>query len=163
MVNLGRWLDRVSSLLGAFSSWLLLALIALINIEIILRYCFNTSTLFADEYSSYIFVWLTLLGFGQALRSGLFLRVDVFVNKFGTWGKCFCELIAAACGLFVSIVTAYACIKIVHSSFYFGSVSIYYSATPLWMVQIILPIGMGWLCLLYLDIFFRNLIRIIRA
>ena len=156
MARLNRWLDRVSITLGHVGCLLLLALVGLINVEIVLRYLFDKSTLVSDEYSGYLFVWLTLLGFGQALRSDLFLTVDVLVHRLGTRGKALCKLISSMSGLIVAVVTTDACLQLVQSSIRFGTVSIHASATPLWLIQIVLPFGMVWLCLLYLEILIRS-------
>ena len=79
----GRVLERWSRWSCDFAGWLLAAMAVLINVEIAARYLLNTSTLIADEYSGYLFVWLTLLGFGYALQSGQFLRVESLVARLG--------------------------------------------------------------------------------
>ena len=79
----GRILERWSRWSCDFAGWLLASMAVLINVEICARYLFNTSTLIADEYSGYLFVWSTLLGFGYALQSGQFLRVESLVAQLG--------------------------------------------------------------------------------
>ena len=49
----------------------------LINVEVILRYLFNSSTLIADEYSGYLFVWMTLLTTFRALSVNPYMNIGL--------------------------------------------------------------------------------------
>ena len=70
--------------------------------------------------------------------------------------QAFCAALASIIGLGVAAVIAYACWGTFAMSLRFGTVSIQPSATPIWMPQIVMPVAMGWLCLLYADAFFRS-------
>ena len=83
MGRISSFVDRASTALCDFSGVMLVAMAMLINVEVVARYGFNTSTLIADEYGGYLFVWMTLLGFAHALRTGQFLRVEALVVKLG--------------------------------------------------------------------------------
>jgi len=156
-VSLGRALDRASLALCDLGGWLLLALAGLVNVEIGLRYLLGGSTLVADEYGGYLFVWLTLLGFGHALRSGQFLRVEAALERFGPRLRVACAALGAAVGLGVAAITTHACYGTVALSLRFNTLSIQPSATPLWLPQAIMSLTFGWLCILYLDTLVRSL------
>jgi len=121
----------------------------LINVEVIARYLFNTSTLIADEYSGYLFVWMTLLGFAYALQSGQFLRVETLVTRFSRRGQVASELLAAVAGLLVALVCTYATGLLLLAALHFGTRSIQPSATPLWIPELMLPLAFAWLCVMY--------------
>lgn len=150
-------LDRASAALCDFGGWLLALMAGLINVEIFARYVLNRSTLIADEYAGYMFVWMTLFGFAHALRSGQFLRVEALVMRFGPRGRAMCDLLAALVGLGVAAIATWSASLLLLSSWRFGTVSIQPSATPLWMAQVALPLGLAWLVLLYLDLLVQTL------
>ena len=156
---LGRILERWSRWSCDFAGWLLAAMAVLVNVEIVARYLFNTSTLIADEYSGYLFVWSTLLGFAYALQSGHFLRVESLVVRLGRSARAVSELLAALVGLTVAVVCVYATGTLLLAAWGFGTLSIQPSATPLWMPQLILPLAFAWLCVLYLHQIVVTLVR----
>lgn len=157
LLRLSHALNRICTLLCDASGILLVMMAVLINIEVVSRYLLGRSTLLADEYSGYMFVWLTLLGFAEALRTGQFLRVEIVVRRAkGRAGRSL-EALSALLGAIVSAILAWACLGLFLRNLDFGTVSIQPSATPLWMPQIILPAGFAWLCLIYVDILVRQL------
>ena len=149
LVSAGKALDRGSRIACDVAGWLLAGMAVLINVEIVLRYVFNSSTLIADEYSGYLFVWSTLLGFGYALQNEQFLKVETLVSRFGPRGQQATAILAALAGLVVAAVCTYATGALFYSSWHFGTASIQPSATPLWLPQIMLPVAFGWLCVIY--------------
>ena len=111
---------------------------------------FGGSTLVSDEYSGYLFVWITLIGFAHALQLGTFLRVDNVVSLLGPRGRAITDLLAALAGVAVSAVCVYATGKLVLASLQFGTRSIQPSATPIWIPQVILPLGFTALVAVYM-------------
>ena len=159
MLRLIDWfVDAVTRVMLFAAGLLVLALIALINVEIVSRYIFNTSTLFADEYGGYALVWICLLGFAYALRTDQFLSVDAFASRLPPAGRSFSVLLGAIVGICVAGLLAYSTYRLTASNLRFGSVSIQPSATPLWIPQAILPLGFGWLCIVYVQIAVRTLL-----
>jgi TRAP-type C4-dicarboxylate transport system permease small subunit len=149
LVSAGKALDRGSRIACGVAGWLLAGMAVLINVEIVLRYVFNSSTLVADEYSGYLFVWSTLLGFGYALQNEQFLKVETLVSRFGPRGQQATAILAAVAGLVVAAVCTYATGALFYSSWRFATASIQPSATPLWLPQIILPVAFAGLCVIY--------------
>ncbi|MBC2859780.1 TRAP transporter small permease subunit [Stappia sp. 28M-7] len=145
-------IDGLSRAMMLTACLLVVALVILINVEVISRYVFNTSTLVADEYGGYALVWICLLGFGQALRSGQFISVDAFSRRFSPVGQRLAAVLGALVGLAASVLLTYATYRLVAMNYRFGTVSIQPSATPLWVVQAVLPFGFGLLCLVYLQL-----------
>src|SRR5438105_11859944 len=119
----GRILERWSRWSCDFAGWLLASMAVLINVEICARYLFNTSTLIADEYSGYLFVWSTLLGFGYALQNGHFLKVETLVSRLGPRGQHASTILAAFAGLVVAAVCTYATGALFYGSWRFATAS----------------------------------------
>jgi TRAP-type transport system small permease protein len=151
-------LDRIALLFSDAAGILLALMIILINAEVFARYVLNRSTLVADEYSSYLFVWATLLGFGYALRSGQFLRVELLVDRLGERPRAYANLTAAIAGFGVSLILGWTTFNLALVSWRFGSRSIQASDTPLWVVEAVLPVALLWLALLYADIVVRQVV-----
>lgn len=145
-------IDGLSRAMMLTACLLVVALVILINVEVISRYVFNTSTLVADEYGGYALVWICLLGFGQALRSGQFISVDAFSRRFSPVGQRLAAVLGGLVGLAASVLLTYATYRLVAMNYRFGTVSIQPSTTPLWVVQAVLPFGFGLLCLVYLQL-----------
>ncbi len=131
---------------------LLVGIAVLVNVEIVVRGVFNTSTLLADEYSGYLFAWLTLLGFGYALQQGAFLRVEGLIDRLSPRWRARADVLSALVGLVVAVVCTYSTATLVLATLRYGTLSIQPSATPLWMPQIVMPLAFGGLALIYLGL-----------
>lgn len=147
---LGRAVDAVTRVMFAAACLIVVLLVVLVNVEVAARYFLSTSTLIADEYGGYALVWICLLGFAQALRTGQFLRVDAVVERLRGGARRAAEVVGALVGLVTSAVLAQATLGMTLASLRFGTVSIQPSLTPIWIPQIIMPLGFAWLCVVYL-------------
>lgn len=154
---LGRQLELVVRALTAAAGTLLVLMLLLINIEIVGRYFFRFSTLIADEYSAYLFVWMVLLGAAHTLRSDEYLKVTTLVNRLPPRAQNRLGIGGATLGLAVSAVALYATGALVYTSYRFKTLSIQPSATPLVWPQLILPLGFVLLCLAYLEEIVRRI------
>jgi TRAP-type mannitol/chloroaromatic compound transport system permease small subunit len=141
--------ERWTGLACDAAGFLLVAMVILINVEIVTRGLFNLSTLLADEYSGYLFVWLTLIGFGHALQTGAFLRVESLIERLPARPRAWADVLSALVGLVVAAVCTYATATLVLASLRYGTLSIQPSATPLWLPQIVMPLSFAVLVLLY--------------
>jgi TRAP-type C4-dicarboxylate transport system permease small subunit len=86
MNQIGRVFAAIESALGRLAGFLLIALLALINVEVVARYVFSTSTLIADEYGGYLMAWVTMLGAVHILRADRHLTMTVFVDRLSAAG-----------------------------------------------------------------------------
>lgn len=157
--RLGRAVDAVTQAMFAVACAIVVLLVVLVNTEVAARYLLGRSTLVADEYGGYALVWICLLGFARALRSGQFLRVDALVVRLPGPGRRVALTIAAAVGLAAAAVLAHATLAMTMASWRFGSLSIQPSSTPLWLPQLVMPAGFFWLCVVYL----RELLLAVRG
>jgi TRAP-type C4-dicarboxylate transport system permease small subunit len=70
-----RWLVKAN---GAVLIVLMAAMAALVIANVIARYVFNHSFVWAEELSRYMMIWVGFLGSGLVLRAGAHIAVDVF-------------------------------------------------------------------------------------
>lgn len=149
---IARWFDEVAKVL-------LLAILVLINVEIIVRYLFRSSTLISDELSGYMLCWMTLLSFLHAARKDYFIRVQFATNAMSPRWRNYSAIVAALCGLFVSVVICYATVRMVDNAWRFHSVSNQYLAAPLYIPAAIMPLAYGLLALSFLEEILRRIFR----
>ena len=153
----GTVMDAIARFFDEIAKVLLLAIFALINIEVIVRYVFRSSTLISDEMSGYMLCWMTLLSFLHAARQDYVIRVQFATNQLGPRGRNFAAIVAALCGLIVSAIVCYASFKMVQTAWRFHSVSNQYLAAPLYIPGAIMPFAYGLLTLCYLEEILRRI------
>jgi TRAP-type C4-dicarboxylate transport system permease small subunit len=142
-------LDRIGDILLAVANVMLALLFVLINVEIVLRTLFSSSTLISDEYSGYLLCAMTLVGLLHGVRNDTFLKVTFLVNRTKGGMRQFVNAFAAAGGLSISAIATYASAVLVHTTWLFNTVSSQFSETPLYLPQSVLPLGFGLLTLAY--------------
>ena len=141
------WMDHQIDKMAKGGMWIakgcLFVMVLLINIEVIGRYFLGFSTLIADEYSAYLFVGCSFLGFAYAFRKGNFLRVHTLLDRLPPGYLRYFHLGSCTLSFVFSVILTYELIKLPYTSYLFHSKSIQPSATPLFIPQLILPIGMA--------------------
>ncbi len=136
-------LARKLSLGGAFiASGLLIILVLLILLEIVLRYFFNTSTMRADEYSGYLYLALVCFGFGYTFLRDGHIRITFLTAKISSKSSSLVDIFAGVVTLALLGFIFYRTILLVWDSYQTGVVSEGVSATPLFIPQLALPIGL---------------------
>jgi TRAP-type C4-dicarboxylate transport system permease small subunit len=139
--KVGKLFDRLGEILVAVSTIMLLLMMVLMGVEIGDRTLFNTSTQIADEYSGYLFTWMTLCCFLYAQRSDRFLRVDALRSRWSPRVRAAADGIASLLTAALTTVLLYATWATFRTSVEFNAVSIQPSQTPLYLPQVIMPIG----------------------
>lgn len=73
-----KWLDE------HFEEWALAILLATIcvtlMVQIVMRYVFNNSLPWSEEFARYCFVWSAFLSIGYSVKRGSMLRIDILVQ-----------------------------------------------------------------------------------
>jgi TRAP-type C4-dicarboxylate transport system permease small subunit len=92
------WIDKAVGaycrLLEVLLVALLLAMVAMVFGNVVLRYGFNSGITFSEELSRWAFVWMTFLGAIVALKENGHLGTDMLVARLGPTGKRVCLAIA---------------------------------------------------------------------
>jgi len=97
---LADWIDAVSKWIGEKSSLLMIPLVCIAMMEVILRYVFNSPTVWAWDVNIQLGATLVILAGPYTLLSGLFVRVDILVNRLPTKIGLWMDLILSAVPLF---------------------------------------------------------------
>lgn len=154
---LGRVLHFCEGFALKLSALLMIALLTLMNVEIIMRYVFGKSTLLADEYGGYFYSWIVLLGAVHLLRSDKYLTVTLLTDRMSPAGRNIAATFAGVVGLGVSLVSLSSTWSIYEQSLMFGTRSMQPSSTPLLYPQLAMLIGYGLLSLAYVEEILRRL------
>ncbi len=87
--------DKTSKFLGEAVSILILLIVAITVFEVVMRYAFNSPTIWVHETSTFLFSYAFLLGGAYTLKLGRHVSVDVVTRKFSPETKRVLELIMA--------------------------------------------------------------------
>jgi C4-dicarboxylate transporter DctQ subunit len=68
--------DVIEKLLNAIIIVLLMAMTVVIFYQVVLRYGFDSSNIWAEEFARYAFIWVVLLGSACAIRRYQHIRID---------------------------------------------------------------------------------------
>ena len=146
------------SKLGAYLSALcILAIVGLIVVEIICRTFFNVSTFIADEYSGYLMVAAVMAGLGFTLQTDGHIRITICLARLGPAGKRNFELAATLAGLAITLFALYHAVLMVQDTFSYDMRADSISETPLYIPQLLVPIGLLSLALQLVAQFVRRL------
>jgi len=72
--------DRLANFVGYLSGWLVPIMMMLVVADVFMRYVMRQPLMVADEFSAYMLVTLSFLGFAYTWRQGGHVRVEVLVN-----------------------------------------------------------------------------------
>jgi TRAP-type mannitol/chloroaromatic compound transport system permease small subunit len=86
-----RFVDRV----GQAVSWLALVIVALMSVNVVLRYLFSVGSVWAQELEWHLLVPLILFGSSYALRHGEHVRVDILYGRFPPRAKVIVDLVSS--------------------------------------------------------------------
>ncbi|MGF1639821.1 MAG: TRAP transporter small permease [Rhodospirillales bacterium] len=159
MVELGRRLravlDTVYTGCGYLAAAFLLALLAIIALQILTRW---TGHVFAGatDYAGYCMAAASFFAMAYTLNQGGHIRVHLVLSRLGRWRR-FGELWCFAIGTALAGYFAYYAIRTTWWSHRLNDISQGQDATPLWIPQLAMAIGTSVLALALAD----HLVRIL--
>lgn len=159
LARLVRAIDALNRTVGRVVAAMVLALMALIVIEVTLRYGFAAPTVWGTELSTFLFATYVLLGGGFALLNGDHVRMDVLYGRLGPRGRAALDVLTAPfallyCGVLMAEGGAMAA-----EAFATGRRNATDWAPLLWPWLLALPVGAGLLALQALAHLARDVVR----
>jgi len=76
--------EKLSGVFGSIASCLVAIMIALVGVEVFMRYVFNNPPLIADEFAAYLLVAVSFFGLSQAFLEGSHVRITFLSDKLST-------------------------------------------------------------------------------
>lgn len=136
------WADKLSEVAGYISALFMIFIVVLINVEIIVRSFFDSSTYIADEFSSYFLVAVVMLGLAYALKENAHIRVEVIRGKLPQNAQRIVDIVATVAGLVLTVFITYHAVVMVWDSYSLEITADSISETPLYLPQLMLPAGL---------------------
>ena len=140
MAFLRRFLNFIYTASGVAASLCLIAILALIVIQMLARW---TGEVFpgAPDYAGYAMASASFLAFANALNKGSHIRVSLLLNALQPKIRRLMEIWCFGIGTLISWYFVFYCQKFVFWSWKFMDISQGQDRTPLWIPQSIMLVG----------------------
>jgi TRAP-type C4-dicarboxylate transport system permease small subunit len=148
-------LDRAIFACAVLACIITAVMTVLITLEVILRSFFDMTMYFTDEYSGYMVLAIMALGVAYCREKNALLTVDFLIKRLSTNVRMAVEFVYGLAALAFCLMILYYI-----TIFWFQTIERKLTAgtmmhTPLWIPQILLPIGFLLLCLVMIRKLFR--------
>ena len=162
-------MKKVEALVGAFdrvvsvmtrnsmkvTTVFLILLALLVVLEVILRKSIGFSLRITVEYSAYLSCGIIFLGLASTFRAGSHLRVEMLISRLGPKARRYADLWACVLALIYLFLLFKYALDIVITSYQVGAVSRetiltiggHVFQTPMWIPQLVIPLGVSILVL----------------
>lgn len=134
-------IDILSEYLGKFCAWCLFAIGFFITYEVIMRYAFNSPTIWVDEISRVLQVWVVFLAAPYVLKHREMITIDVMFRNPNTLGRRLAETLSLIVLFLFMGVAVYYGFSIWLKATLAGHTTDTYLAPPKWLTHA--PVWLG--------------------
>lgn len=143
-------LDALFKGLGALGAFFIFATLAIEVVGIVLRQL-GYSMAGSDAYAGYFLAAGSFLALGHALREGDHIRVTLILQRLRGRARWWMEILCLAIASALSVYFAWFAARLVWGSYSFNDVSQNVDATPLWIPQLTMAVGLAGLALAFIE------------
>jgi TRAP-type mannitol/chloroaromatic compound transport system permease small subunit len=144
IVSVMEKMESLIDVVGRATLWVALAMIALVAVNVLLRYAFSFGSVWAQELEWHLLAALILLGMSYALQRGENVRVDLFYANYSARKKFVVDVISLLLLLAVALIFIKVSISYVLQAYSIQESSPDPGGIPLrWIVKSLIPIGYG--------------------
>lgn len=144
------WFDRLEE--GVIA--LLLAIMTLVTFgQVIARYVFNYSFVWALELVTFLFAWLIFLGMAYGVRVGSHIGVDALVRSLGPRSARFVGALATIGCIVYAVILFFGAWRYVAKLHEVGTLA-QDMPIALWVPRLVLPLGFALLTLRFLEVLY---------
>ena len=141
-------IESLIDVVGRATLWVALAMIALVAVNVLLRYAFSFGSVWAQELEWHLLAALILLGMSYALQRGENVRVDLFYAGFSARKKFLVDVLSTLLILVIALIFIKLSLAYVAQSWSIGEKSPDPGGIPWrWAVKALIPLGYGLLVL----------------
>lgn len=154
--------NKIVKYSGYLASALFIAIGFIVSYEVVMRYVFNSPTVWVNEISRFLQIWATYLALTYSFHKNDFIRITVIYDKVGEKGKRILDLISAIFILIFSIFVVYYGWLIAHDSLKVGRTSSTILDVPSFLTEFAIPLCFGFLVLrvvLEIPVYLKNLLK----
>ncbi len=149
------WTKGAEKVLDAVAVALFAAMFGAIIVQIVLRYVFNAPLVWTDEAASYLFVWISFLGWAMATRKRIHIGIGLVADRLPPRGRRWLHAFWCAATIAFALVLLVVGVAVTRRNVDVQMVSIDYA---IWPVYLVVPIAAA--CLVLYGV--RDLITIVR-
>jgi TRAP-type C4-dicarboxylate transport system permease small subunit len=131
------YIARVEEMLLATA---LSAMVLLVLVQIVLRNFFSIGIMGGAEIVRHLVLWVAFLGAGLAARDGKHIRIELAQRILPARTRRIFSVITCVFSVIVCSILVYASINFVYVD-YLGGATIAFYNIPVWILQVIIPIG----------------------
>lgn len=141
-------IESLIDVVGRATLWVALAMIALVAVNVLLRYAFSFGSVWAQELEWHLLAALILLGMSYALQRGENVRVDLFYANFSARKKFIVDVVSTLLILVIALIFIKLSLAYVAQAWSIGEKSPDPGGIPWrWAVKGLIPLGYGLLVL----------------
>ncbi|MGQ3676045.1 TRAP transporter small permease subunit [Xanthobacter sp. TB0139] len=141
MALLRTLVDALSRALFWLTAIIIVLMAVAVTYEVVCRYVFGQPTIWVSESSSYMLVAVAFLGAAWTLRVDGHIRMELLAEIGGQRGRMVSDLAMFLVGAAISVALAWTGWNMTLANYNFGWRSSTLMATPLWIPQMLIPIG----------------------
>lgn len=142
--------DRLIKWGGMIAGIFIVLTTGMIFFEIVSRFLFNAPTIWATELSIYAIIGSCFLGSAYAVRADAHIKVDLLLHNVSAAARRWMLIVSTVIGILFSVVFTYFSWEHVLSSMELGFTSASLLQIPMYIPEMLLPIGGVLLCLAFL-------------
>jgi TRAP-type mannitol/chloroaromatic compound transport system permease small subunit len=146
--TIGTRIDTFTDLLGRWMSWLVLAIVLLMACNVLMRYLFDTGSVWAQDLEWHLLVPVVLVGMTYTLRHGEHVRSDILYFRFAPRTRAVIDLVSALLIIAIALLILWFSLHYVQQSFVIDEKSPDPGGLPhRWIIKGMMPIGFALLAL----------------
>lgn len=146
----------------AVISVVLLSMILLVLVQIVLRNFYSTGISGGAEIVRHLLLWVAFLGAAMAAREGKHIRIDLAQRILPPIPKYVLEFFLGLFTVVVCVMLMYASIQFIYNEYELGTVILFFNM-PVWVLELVIPLGYCAVALRYLARCFQYGTRVIRG
>lgn len=141
MIRLDRIFDRILDIVAFLAGILLVFQMLIVCLEVVMRYFFNSPTVWVVEVSGYAVLCIPLLGAAWALRQGSHVRMDLITGQLSPKSLSVLNLITAVIAAIICLVITFFGIKVVIDLYQTNFLTQTGLMLPKWPLVAIIPLS----------------------
>lgn len=141
MNTLRIFINKISTLTGYISGYCILIMGIILFFEVLVRYVFNSPTIWTAEIATYLFMWAMFSGLAYTLKNGKHVRIDILIELLPDRIVQFMDLITCTVGLAFSGLVTFQAFDIFMNTLKYGKLSPTPLQVPLWIPTLGLVTG----------------------
>ena len=156
-------MDTIIKYSGYLASWLFVSIGFIVFYEVVMRYIFNSPTIWGEEISRFLQIWATYLALTYSFHKRDFIRITFIYDKLSLRGQRFLDIISFVFIIFFSSVVVYYGWIIAKDSFDVGRTSSSMLDLPAFISEFAIPICFGFLLLKVVIELVKNILILFKS